>query len=150
MSEYFPWQVARILHAGQVDKAGRPYFEHVEQVARLLLDQPEYVALSRFEAQHAYEAAWLHDVLEDTSMTDAGLLELNFSQRTVDIVVLLTRMKAVPSVDYYARIRMDLAARAVKLADIASNASPERLALLDESTRNRLIRKYAEAREALL
>lgn len=41
-------------HADQVDKAGRPYIEHVARVAAAVSDDPVAEAV-----------AWLHDVLED-------------------------------------------------------------------------------------
>ena len=46
--------LAHRAHAGQVDKAGRPYIEHVARVAARVADDPEAEAV-----------AWLHDVLED-------------------------------------------------------------------------------------
>jgi (p)ppGpp synthase/HD superfamily hydrolase len=51
--------LARRLHAGQAAKGGQPYIEHVERVARILVERfpdatPEQV-----------QAALLHDVLED-------------------------------------------------------------------------------------
>jgi hypothetical protein len=39
-------------------------------------------------------------------------------------------------------VRARAGARAVKAADIEDNTDPERLALLDESTRQRLVAKY--------
>jgi hypothetical protein len=55
--------LARRLHAGQADKGGQPYIEHVERVARILVERfpdatPEQV-----------HAALLHDVLEDSVHT---------------------------------------------------------------------------------
>ncbi|WP_448615369.1 hypothetical protein [Modestobacter sp. URMC 112] len=46
-------------------------------------------------------------------------------------------------------MRSDALARQVKLADIASNTDPARLAELDEPTRNRLTGKYRTALAAL-
>lgn len=42
--------LAHRAHAGQVDKAGRPYIEHVARVAAAVSDDPE-----------AEVVAWLHD-----------------------------------------------------------------------------------------
>lgn len=47
-------ELAHRAHAGQVDKAGRPYIEHVARVAAAVADDPLAEAV-----------AWLHDVLED-------------------------------------------------------------------------------------
>ena len=51
--------------------------------------------------------------------------------------------------DYYAAIRDNATALAVKDADIGDNSSPERLALLPIDAQQRLLAKYAKARAAL-
>lgn len=124
-------------HAGQVDKAGRPYIEHVSRVAAAVADNPEAEAV-----------AWLHDVLEDApdywQEIDNVLGPFVF-----DAVCTLTRFPKVHSDDYYAEIRNDPITLRVKLADIADNADEARLALLDETTAARLRKKYAKALAAL-
>lgn len=129
--------LAHRAHAGQVDKAGRPYIEHVERVAAAVADDPEAEAV-----------AWLHDVLEDC--TEAFQIEL---VETVPDNVMLAcmRLDRTGKLDdiYYLQLRHNPIALRVKLADIADNADEARLALLDEATANRLRRKYAKAREAL-
>jgi hypothetical protein len=50
---------------------------------------------------------------------------------------------------YYARIRPNPLALAVKLADVADNSDPDRLAQLAPEVRERLTRKYAKAVAAL-
>ena len=44
-------------HAGQTDKAGLPYITHPERVA------------SRLTTPEAQVVGWLHDTVEDTSIT---------------------------------------------------------------------------------
>ena len=51
--------------------------------------------------------------------------------------------------DYYQRIAGNPAERAVKLADIAHNTEPARVAQLDAETAERLRGKYERARELL-
>ena len=51
--------------------------------------------------------------------------------------------------EYYAAIRANTHARAVKLADIDDNTADWRVAQLDDATRERLAAKYAKARAAL-
>ncbi|MNM06948.1 Bifunctional (p)ppGpp synthase/hydrolase SpoT [compost metagenome] len=135
-------ELARRAHAGQVEKAGRPYIEHVARVAAAVSDDPEAEAV-----------AWLHDVLEDAPQEMQNWLghhlEDNFCGVVVDAVIDLTRFPDYPTDAYYADIRSNPLALRVKLADIADNASENRLALLDEKTAARLRRKYAKALEAL-
>ncbi len=129
--------LAHRAHAGQVDKAGRPYIEHVARVAAACSDDPEAEAV-----------AWLHDVMEDTDC--GGEILMSFPWRIYINVRRLTRMPWESDVDtYYANVLAgDLSTR-VKLADIADNADESRLALLDDKTAARLRRKYAKARAAL-
>ena len=125
-------------HAGQVDKAGEPYLGHIERVAnRVSHLAPEVVA-----------AAFLHDVLEDTAATQAELAAAGIPATVIESVVLLTKTGG-PLDAYYARIRENPAALAVKLADIADNSDPARQARLSPEVRERLTRKYARAVAAL-
>ncbi len=123
-------QLAHRAHAGQVDKAGRPYIEHVARVAAA--DYPE-----------AEVVAWLHDVLEDAPRyaSDLEWFPLGMKQA----IVCLTRYAHDTPRAYYAGIRANQIALRVKLADVADNADESRLALLDEKTASRLRRKYARA-----
>ncbi|GAA2753515.1 HD domain-containing protein [Amnibacterium kyonggiense] len=128
-------QIATRAHAGQTDKAGRPYIAHPQRVAARLTDL------------QAQAVAWLHDVLEDTNVTSEDLRIAGVDEDVIRVVDLLSRTG--DDVDYSARIAADPLAREVKLADIADNTDPERTALLDPDTRDRLAEKYAHARRAL-
>ena len=124
-------------HMRQVDKAGRPYIEHVARVAAAVADDPE-----------AETVAWLHDVLEDCpAFTDE--FWVSFPGHVLQAVDRLTRIPHHRQHDYYARIRAHPLALRVKLADIADNANEERLTLLPKDIADRLRRKYAKARKAL-
>lgn len=133
------YRLAKHYHAGQVDKLGAPYLDHVLRVAgRVVRYGPAHTAV-----------ALLHDVLEDTPATEADLIAAGIDPHLVDAVVVLTKTGG-PNADYYARVRTHTLARVVKLADIADNADPARLALIpDPATRDRLTRKYATAVAAL-
>lgn len=126
-------------HAGQVDKAGRPYIEHVTRVAAAVSDDPVAEAV-----------AWLHDVLEDCRNLPEWMECMEFRPMTVPLNVMhVTRENFTGDDFYYENIRRHPIALRVKLADIADNSSEERLALLDEKTAARLRRKYANAISAL-
>lgn len=124
-------------HAGQLDKAGRPYIEHVARVAS---------AVEQYSDQEIQAVAWLHDVLEDRPEFSDEVYRM-----PVEVMwacCLLDRTRA-PSHAYYARIARNPLALCVKLADIADNEDESRLSLLDDKTAARLRRKYAKARVAL-
>lgn len=130
-------QIAAVAHRGQVDKGGQPYITHPARVAARVAGDENAVA-----------AAWLHDVVEDTTVTLAELEE-SFPAEVTTAVDALTRRHGEAPADYYARVREVPLALTVKLADMADNSDPQRLARLDAATRDRLIAKYARARAEL-
>ncbi|MFE1251173.1 HD domain-containing protein [Streptomyces sp. NPDC058735] len=133
--------VARAAHAGQTDKAGRPYAEHLHAVA-------EGVRARGGDAEQI-AAAWLHDAVEDDALSPEWLRQAALSGRTKDIVLALTKRPGEPPEAYAARILATPGALLVKEADLAHNADPARLAVLDEATRARLTEKYARMRVLL-
>ena len=132
-------QVARRAHAGQNDEAGRDHVDaHVADGHRRVAGgSPEVQAV-----------ALLHDVLEDTSCTEAQL-RAAFPAAVVDAVVAITHRPDEPRPDHHARVRTDPVALRVELADVASDTDPGRMALPDEPTRTRLTAKCATAPAAL-
>lgn len=124
------------VHMGQVDKAGRSYVEaHLRDVVRRLQDEDEITQA----------VGWLHDTVEDGDATVLRDLREAFPSEVIDAVVAITHRPNEPRVAYYARVAANPIALRVKLADIASNTDPDRMALLDPLTRERLAEKYRKA-----
>lgn len=143
---------AKTVHAGQVDKAGQPYWKHLKRVEALAFDKLPFDA-SDEETGHVSQIAWLHDVLEDTPYTADDLLDEGFSRHVVDAVKALT--KPSPHARYHDWIEhlgmtATLPAILVKLADNEDNSDPKRLALLSPDQAERLEQKYAKARVILI
>ncbi|MEV5975599.1 HD domain-containing protein [Streptomyces sp. NPDC052114] len=133
--------LARRAHATQTDKAGRPYAEHLQAVAdgvRRRGGDDDQIA-----------AAWLHDSVEDDALSEQWLTDAPLTPRTKAIVRALTKRAGEPRESYARRILATPGARLVKEADLAHNADPARLAVLDETTRARLTAKYADMRALL-
>lgn len=147
MTTYKPLDIATILHAGQVDKAGVDYIEHPKGVAASLSHIPGWSDFTPAEMTTAYDAALLHDTLEDTSMTADGLLLLGVKREVVAVVELLTYDGKESRDAYYERIKTDKIAKFVKMADVFHNLS--RINYLDSVTQIRLTRKYSHALEVL-
>ncbi|MCX5334096.1 HD domain-containing protein [Streptomyces sp. NBC_00140] len=133
--------LARTAHEGQTDKAGRPYAEHLQAVA-------EGVRARGGDAEQI-AAAWLHDAVEDDALSAHWLEEAALSRRTKDIVLAVTKRPGEPPEAYAGRILATPGALLVKESDLAHNADPARLAVLDEETRKRLTEKYARMRALL-
>ncbi|MEU7060353.1 HD domain-containing protein [Streptomyces sp. NPDC046197] len=133
--------VARAAHERQTDKAGRPYAEHLQAVA-------EGVRARGGDADQI-AAAWLHDSVEDDALSEQWLRGAALSRRTKDIVLAVTKRAGEEPETYARRILATPGALLVKEADLAHNADPARLAVLDEATRARLTEKYARMRALL-
>ncbi|MET8027428.1 HD domain-containing protein [Streptomyces avermitilis] len=133
--------VARTAHAAQKDKAGRPYAEHLQAVAEGVR--------ARGGADELVAAAWLHDSVEDGVLSERWLADAALSQRTKDVVRAVTKRAGEEPEAYARRILATPGARLVKAADLAHNADPRRLALLDGPTAERLTLKYAAMRAYL-
>ncbi|MEV4192303.1 HD domain-containing protein [Streptomyces toxytricini] len=133
--------LARAAHEGQTDKAGRPYTEHLAAVAegvRIRGGSPEQQA-----------AAWLHDAVEDDALSREWLDAAALPQAVKDMVLAVTKRPGEPLEEYTARILATPGAVLVKEADLAHNADPARLSVLDAPTRERLTAKYARVRSLL-
>ncbi|MFD4522569.1 HD domain-containing protein [Streptomyces sp. NPDC058470] len=133
--------LAREAHAAQTDKAGRPYAEHLQAVAEGVRE--------RGGDDEQIAAAWLHDAVEDDALSEDWLTEAALTNRTKAIVLALTKRESEPPESYAKRIRTTPGALLVKASDLAHNADPARLAVLDEHTRARLTKKYASMRALL-
>jgi len=135
--------LATAAHTGQVDKTGHPYITHPTRVAeRTAILFPEAPA-------GVIAAALLHDVLEDTSTTAAGLADAGIPQSVIDAVDAVTKRDGEAVEQYFEWVRSNPWAVMVKTADIADNTDPVRVDELDAETRERLRAKYVRARALL-
>ncbi|MCX4582125.1 HD domain-containing protein [Streptomyces sp. NBC_01481] len=133
--------VAREAHAAQTDKAGRPYTEHLAAVAEGVR--------ARGGSDEQIAAGWLHDAVEDDALSREWMDAAALPQTVKNMVLALTKRKGEDLEEYTRRILATPGARLVKEADLAHNADPARLAVLDEATRTRLTAKYAKVRGLL-
>lgn len=107
--------IARAAHAGQKDTVtGADYITHIERVVALMLTDEEKAV------------AWLHDVIEDTTVTVDVLKKVGICPRVIAAVVTLTRHQQQPYERYIDDIidSNDVLAQAVKLADLADHLRP--------------------------
>ncbi|WP_394426114.1 HD domain-containing protein [Streptomyces sp. SGAir0957] len=126
-------------HAGQVDKAGVAYVEHVRAVAAGLAPFGDELVM----------AGLLHDVLEDTDWTADELVGAGVPGQVVEIVHTVTNQAGMGYEEKIRRIAADPRAVLVKIADNAHNSRPDRAARLSEGERERLAGKYRAARRVL-
>ena len=129
-------EIAEQAHAGQKDRAGRPYIEH-----------PAFVA-SMVETDEEKIVAWLHDVLEDTNVSAKCLADV-FPARIMAALDALTHRDNDSYEEYIERIRMNPLAVKVKMADLVHNMDLTRLDNPTEKDFQR-VKKYKLAYEKLL
>ncbi len=126
-------EIATKAHKGQVDKNGVAYITHPLAVA------------AQLDSLELKTIAILHDTLEDTDVTAEYLIERGIPKELVEVVQLLTKPENEDYESYLKRVRENPMAKAVKLADLAHNTSPERANGLNEKRKA----KYALAKRIL-
>jgi (p)ppGpp synthase/HD superfamily hydrolase len=118
-------QIARNAHSGQYRRDGiTPYIVHPESVA------------SRVNTAEEKATAWLHDVLEDTSVTQEDLLSSGIPENVITAVVTMTKIAGISYTDYLVNVKENPIARVVKIADMNSN--------LADTPTPKQIAKYSE------
>lgn len=135
------YQLACRLHTSQVDKAGRPYIEHLTRV--MLRVQAAGGDLNQ------QIAALLHDSIEDGKTSAEQLGRLGVPSEAIELVMVLAKPKEQSYESYLVEVKRHSRALLVKLADLDDNDDPSRLAALPDELAHRLLKKYTKARELL-
>lgn len=133
--------LAVAAHRGSEDPPGEPYIVHPMRVV---------LAVSQADDAHQDEVlrcvAILHDTLEKSDTTEAGLRAAGMPAAVVRAVRLLTHDEETSYADYVVKLKPDRLARAVKIADLLDNADPRRVTFRAEKAgkdRKRLVRYAA-------
>jgi (p)ppGpp synthase/HD superfamily hydrolase len=109
-------EIATKAHAGQIDKAGQPYISHPLAVMAKM-DKPETKIV-----------AVLHDVIEDSDVTIADLIDQGFPSLITEAIAAITKLDAELYEDYILRVKSNAIACEVKIADIKHNMDLSRIA----------------------
>lgn len=121
-------------HDGQKDKAGKDYFRaHVATVAEGVKGDPI-----------AETVAFLHDTVEDTSITTEDI-RTGFPKEVADAVSALTHSKGISYAEYLWYIQQNSIAVKVKLSDLRSNMDLTRLPHAPTEKDLERTRKYKRA-----
>lgn len=124
-----------LMHHGQTDKAGHPYFMHPLRVM---------FRLGSHATNIEKQAALLHDVIEDTPLPLASLVEMGYDPAVIEIVRLMTREKPLTYNEYIDRLIAsgNVGAMRVKMADSADNSCWSRCSYLSEEEQG-LVQRYS-------
>lgn len=127
-------QLASTMFLDVLDKGGKPYILHCLRVWQGVQNEDEEVQ----------QIAWLHDIIEDTTIEMKDLLEMGFSSRVVSGVLTLTKTDNLEWDEYIKLIACNPDARKVKLSDLRDNSNITRLKGLRKKDFDRL-EKYHKA-----
>lgn len=135
------WGIAINAHKGQVDKAGKNYFEaHILDVFNKvdsIYDEDENVCVTEI-------VALLHDVVEDTDWTLERLRSQGFTDEILESLDCVTKKEGEDYQHFVERAKANRFAKAVKIADLKSNMDVTRLNEITDVDVERL-RKYHKA-----
>ena len=135
--------IAATAHASQLDRGGNPYILHPIAVMSMVdSNDPEVKAI-----------AVLHDTVEDCGITYQSLIESGLSQRIVDGVRALTKIPGETYDEYKAKVKDNIDARLVKMADLTHNSDLRRLKGVTEkdiARAEKYMRFYYELRNIIV
>lgn len=103
----------------KLDKGGQPYILHCL-----------FVMYNTEGNEDVKCAAVLHDLVEDTDWTYEALRQVGFSQRTIDLIRLVTFPDDCDDIQYMNQIKtlaLDLDAKKIKKADLQHNSNISRI-----------------------
>ncbi len=139
-------EFAKSLHHGQVDKAGAPYWMHLERVARRLVERFPDATKAQLQA------ALLHDVIEDAGATADDLRDAGIEEEAIAAIQLVSRNLDSDGTypDWIRQIAAtgNVTAIRVKLVDNLDNSDPARVVAIAAGPRM-VAEKYAPARVIL-
>ena len=130
-------ELADRLHAGETDKAGRPYILHL--IRTMLRVQAAGGDLDQ------QIAALLHDSIEHRRATEASLLAAGVPAQAVQDTVDMTRPQGMPYALYIAAIAKKKRVALIKRQDLADNSDEARIALLPLEQAASLRKRYQRA-----
>jgi GTP diphosphokinase / guanosine-3',5'-bis(diphosphate) 3'-diphosphatase len=129
--------IANQAHAGQLDKAGKPYISHPLTV------------MAQMDTLESKIVAVLHDAIEDSDLTIADLKQQGFPEFITAAIAAITKLDGEPYEDYILRVKSNAIAHKVKIADVTHNMDISRIANPTEKDFQRL-EKYQKVLQKLI
>ncbi|MEY3304216.1 MAG: HD domain-containing protein [Pseudanabaena sp.] len=128
--------IANQAHAGQLDKAGKPYILHPLTV------------MAQMDTLESKIVAVLHDAIEDSDLKIEDLVEQGFPEFITDAIAAITKLEGEPYEVYILRVKSNAIARKVKIADMTHNMDISRISNPTEKDFQRL-EKYQKVLQEL-
>ena len=144
MMQFTAAGISSEFHFGQVDKAGKPYYEHPKRVSDSIMAESDFDYLDadgKIFALKCSAVAYLHDVLEDTKCTEEYLKSHGIPEDVIEGVKSVTRNEGESYGDFVKRAAQNPFGKIVKLHDLIDNLDVKRLEHLTTEDLNR-VNKY--------
>ncbi|GBO55817.1 guanosine-3',5'-bis(Diphosphate) 3'-pyrophosphohydrolase [Pseudanabaena sp. lw0831] len=129
--------IANQAHAGQLDKAGKPYILHPLTV------------MAQMDTRESKIVAVLHDAIEDSDLKIEDLVKQGFPEFITEAIAAITKVEGEQYEDYILRVKSNAIARKVKIADVTHNMNISRISNPTEKDFQRL-EKYKIVLQKLL
>ena len=107
--------IANQAHAGQLDKAGKPYISHPLTV------------MAQMDTLESKIVAVLHDAIEDSELKIEDLVKQGFPEFITDAIAAITKLDGELYENYILRVKSNAIARKVKIADVSHNMDMSRI-----------------------
>ena len=124
--------LATTFHCNQFDKAGVPYIIHCIKVMDYLKSDDEELNC----------IAILHDIIEDTKCSYIKLFEGGMTDRIVNGVKALTKLKEMTTEQYLIQIKANNDAIKVKMCDLRHNSDIRRLKNVRQRDFERIVKYH--------
>ncbi len=124
--------LATTFHNNQFDKAGVPYILHCIKVMHYLKSDDEELNC----------IAILHDIIEDTKCSDIELYEAGMTDRIVNGIKALTKLKGMTIEQYLTQIKANKDAIKVKMCDLRHNSDIRRLKDVKQKDFDRIVKYH--------
>ena len=133
-------KMVKRLFKEKIDKGGNPYLNHL------------YYVSNRLEEVNMKTVGLLHDLLEDTIITEKDLKKIGFSDEVIEALLLITKKDDELYNEYIDRIleSNNMIAINVKAIDMENNMDLSRIKNPTSSDFNRLENKYKPQYEKII
>ncbi len=126
------YYIVRRVFLNTKDRGENPYLEHLLYVS------------DHVSGKNAKVVALLHDIVEDTIITEEDLLWMNFPQSIINSILLVTKKEEENYEEFIERLIQsnNKDALMVKKADMENNMDLSRIPIVTEEDKKRVEKKY--------
>lgn len=130
-------ELCLLAHRGQLDKGGKPYYEHPFRMAE------------NFDTSEGKIVSFLHDVVEDEHISLDQLKYMGFKEEIIESIDAISRREEEKYTVYTIRVSQNTLAKKVKIEDLKDNLRKDRWCWGVRDDSNWHWKRYTEAYKKL-